>query len=508
MSGTKKPCPCGSGKPYEKCCGRRNICYSLDQVRWRHAGQALRRKLGEFADQPSFTWEAVHARDMYLGCIDQKLAQYYDEFVMERCFEWFIFDFYLSSGLTVIETFRQEYPYPLSDYENMLLKEWSRSRISLYEVNGVIPAEGLIIKDLLSHKELKVHDINAASEIRNGSILLIRVLKVGNEYEFSTSGLALPGWCKEPLLKRLHHDRQDYYNEKMKPNRGWGSYLKERAHKINAWVMEFGTSSTRCGNDSAGRRKVQNRITFNINNWQEALSLIKHSNSFVLIQELVDQSGVFQQAAAVWLGEPRRIKNGQEIGRPRLVLGNLILTPRSVTLITGSPELLSEGKELLRTLLIEFIGENLDEQSGSQSLTKDTIEDYPWPEPGYAVVAVCVREGLQEFGYNAKQQKGAMQLWFDYCIKERPSIRKTAVWAAAVIYAFARLEMEEGLKQQDLAGQYGVASSTISLRFRMLCQSLDLVAFDRRYSTKKPSLTGVRENNPLLTQRLLDNPRL
>jgi len=506
MSGTKKLCPCGSGKPHEKCCGKRRVCYSLDQARWRRAAQALRRKLGEFADQLSFAWDAVRARDMYLGCIDQKLIQYYDEFLMERCFEWFIFDFYLSSGLTVIETFRQEHLCPLSDYENVLLKEWSRSRISLYEINEVIPAEGLIIKDLLSCKELKVHDINAAAGIKKGSILLMRVLKVGSEYEFSTSGLALPGWCKEPLLKRLHQDRQDYYNKK-RYDGGWDAYLKERAHKINAWVMEFATSNARCGNDSAGKGKVQNKIIFDINNWQEALSFIKRSNSFILIQELRDQSGILQKAAAAWLDEPRWINNGQEIG-PRLVLGNLILTSRSVTLTTSSPELLAEGKELLRPLLKKFIGKGLGEASGLQALTGDAVEDYPWPEPGYAVVAICVREGLREFGYNAKQQKGAIQLWFDYCIKERPSIRKTAVWAAAVIYAFARLEMEDGLKQQDLAGQYGVASSTISLKFRMLCQSLDLVAFDRRYSTKNPSFTGTRENNSLLARRLLDNPRL
>ncbi|OPY58101.1 MAG: hypothetical protein A4E55_01184 [Pelotomaculum sp. PtaU1.Bin035] len=504
MPGTKKSCPCGSGRPYEKCCGVRKVYYSLDQVRWRHAGQELRRKLGEFADQPSFAWDAARAQDMYLGCIDQQLVVQDDDFTMERCFEWFIFDYYISSGLTIIETFWEDYPYPLSDYENILVKEWALSRISLYEVNGVIPAEGLIIKDLLSRKKLKVRDINAAADIKTGSILLMRVLKVGEEYEFSTSGLALPDWCKEPLLKRLQQDRRQYYNDKMTSIRGWGAYLKERAHKINAWVMEFGTSNPPCRSNFTER--MQYRTVFAINNWQELLEYLKKTDSFILIQDLRDRSGTFQQAVAAWLGEPR-LRNGSDESKKeglRRVLGSLTLMPRFVMITADSPGLLSQGKKFLMAKFKELVEESVDGFPCLWATPADVIEDYSWPAPGYAAVARRVREGFQSLGYSTKQQKGAMKLWLDFCSKEQPSVRNPAVWAAAVIYTFARLEMEEGLKQQDLAGQFGVAPSTVSIKFRLLCRSLDLVAFDRRYSTKKPPVKGRRKNEP----RLLDNPRL
>jgi len=128
-------------------------------------------------------------------------------------------------------------------------------------------------------------------------------------------------------------------------------------------------------------------------------------------------------------------------------------------------------------------------------------EKYSWPMPGYAIVAGSVQDGLQALGYTPKQQKGALKLWYDYCSKEHPAIRKTAVWTATVIYAFARLEMEKGLKQQELAGRYGVSSSTISSCFRLLCQALQLVTFDRRYSTKKPR-GGLQANSPLLKREI------
>jgi len=517
VPGTIKSCPCGSGKPYEKCCGENKVCCSLDQVRWRRAGQELRRKLGEFADQPSFAWDAARAQDMYLGCMDQRLMLHDDDFTMERCFEWFIFDFYISKGSTIIEKFREEYPHPLSNYENILVKEWARSRISLYEVHMVLPGKGLVIKDLLSRKKLMVHDINAAAEINAGSILLMRVLKVGMEYEFSTSGLALPDWCKEPLLKRLHQDRLDYYNNKMTVARGWGAYLKERSHKINAWVMELGTDNTWINNDSARMKREQYRIMFSLKDWRELLTLIKQSDAFIITQELWDRTGALERVSAAWLGESRWLSGkweekasvkgeaGGEIaggGRKnglRQVLGNIVLTPWSIMITTGSRRLLSLGKRLLITDFKEFIKESTNEiHSQADTPAEAVVETYPWPEQGYAMVAVSVREGLEARGYDVKQQRGAMKLWYDYCSKERPAIRKTAVWTAAVIYAFVRLEMEEELKQQDLAGQYGVASSTISLKFRLLCRSLELVNYDKRYSTKKPPLKGSRRHNLLI----------
>ena len=85
-----------------------------------------------------------------------------------------------------------------------------------------------------------MHDLNAAAEIDVGSILFMRVLKVGEEYEFSTSGLALPGEYGEQLLERLYRDRQEYYCEKNMEPRSWITYFKERAHVVNAIVMELG----------------------------------------------------------------------------------------------------------------------------------------------------------------------------------------------------------------------------------------------------------------------------
>lgn len=496
MPGTEKSCPCGSGKPFDRCCGRRKVFYSLDQVRWRRAGQDLRRSLSQFADQPALAWDATCAQDLYLGCLDQSLVDREDDFIMERCFEWFIFDYKLTSGRTVIETFRKEQSASLDERQALLLREWVHSRISLYEVTAVLPEEGITIKNMLDPGEVKISDINAPGEIEAGSVLLIRLLKVGNEYEFSTSGLALPAGYKEPLLKKLWQDREQYAGERRTNVRGWGPYLKDRAHMINAWIMSLGGPEPRPGRDSEEKKGVERRTVLPIASWREVLDAVKKEGCFGLIEETKDAAGIFRQATAAVLGKPYRSKDPEQAGKLsdpaanqssggakaflRPVIGNLILTPRFIIVSAGSPDRLSECNSLLRNLFQEIIVGEISHN------THGKVSNYSWADPRYSIVATAVRDGMQALGYSLNQQEYAVKMWFDFCSIERPSIRKASVWTAAVIYAFSRVESDSGLRQRDLADRYGLAPSTLSYRFRLLRKSLKLVANDRRYSTKKP----------------------
>lgn len=499
MPVNKESCPCGSGKPYQKCCGSRKVFYSLEQARWRRAGQDLRRNLSQFADQPVFSWDAARAQDLYLGCIDKRLIDSDDDFIMERCFEWFIFDYRLYSGQTIIETYRDEHRQSLSEHEAALLQKWAESCNSLYEVTGIIPEEGLMIKDILNRREVKVRDVNAALEIEPGSLLLMRVLEVGAEYEFSTSGLALPGRLKDPLLKKLQRDRLKFYREQKTRVQGWSDYLKERAHVINAWVMDLGIPNPGSGRDMLEKETTERMAILPITSWEEVLGCIKKTGQFRLIGETNDASGSFRQATAAILGESYRPRpredgtmpggEGTESGSVetdlRPVIGHLVLTTRFMIVTASTVDLLSDCKDLLKELFNKIIVNGIDNWHKSRYSSAPDDDIYAWPELGYAVVAVSIREGLKALGYSHKQQRGAIRLWFDYCSKERPVIRKAEVWSATVIYAFSWLERESGLKQQDLAKKYNVASSTISSRFRLIRRSLNLVACDKRYTAKQ-----------------------
>jgi len=480
MSDLEKLCPCGSKKLYFECCGANSDTVLLEQIRWRRAGRELRRKLGEYADQPSLSWDAARAQDLYLGTLIEKQILQDDDFTMERCFEWFIFDFRIAKGATLIERFHEEYGWNLDYWEKSLLEEWLKARISLYEVLEVHQGRGLLIKDLLFDKRVEVRDISAATEIKVGNILLIRILRVGEEYEFSTSGLALPNRCKDQIIKVITTDREHYNQKRSQPDLDWEGYLKDRSHKINTWVMETGMERADPRDKLPVLYKESHTIRFPLGDWRQVWNFLKNAADILVIWEARNQQGAFKQALVTWLGEKRGPAGLQPIR------GKFLLTTDCLMVMANSPKLLTLGRQYYFDHLLSLANppkEPVASISKKPEVEQSMAEAFSWPAPGYAAIAAEVRDGLEALGFDQKQQWGAMKLWYDYCTKEQPAIGATAAWTAAVIYAFTRLE-EDSLRQQDLAGQYGVSSSTISNRYMLLRRSLDLVAHDQRYSTK------------------------
>lgn len=397
----------------------------LDQIRWRKTGQLLRRKLGEFADRTAFFDEAAKAQELYLDSIASGFGDREDDFTMERCFEWFIFDYVMSWGRTLIEDFKGSQTF--SEMEKQLLENWSAARVSVYEVIHVVPGRCIVIRDLIQRDEFTVQDPSVADLVEVGTVLLMRVLKVGDEYEFSTSGLALPGFCKLPLMKKIQDDFNGYSRRKGIPHReAWHSYLRDMAHKINGWVMEIGINASM-------PRPVESSKT--------------------AVRTVV-----------------RNIRDKRKKDQP---------ANNEAKIVTDDPTDDLKGK----------------------------VRDMEWLQPSHGRVAGTISEYLGKIGYDRKQVRGAVQLWHDYCRLINPKLRKESVWAASVVYAVDRMEFSGKISQQELAHIFGVSASTISGNFRAICNTLGLMAYDRRYSTRKSPLEGLADSNPFLAS-ILENFRL
>lgn len=235
MSGGRLPCPCGSGKTYTQCCGKNTNVISLTQFRLCKVGLDLRRKLGDYVGRPEFARDATRAQDLYFRYLDANMDDFDDDFLMERYYEWFIFDFRLPDGDRIIDKFKRS--PSLSADEKMLLDDWSRAPNSLYEVKAVFPGK-LVLEDLFLRKQLVVTENNAVREINPGFILYMRILPVGEENEFSTSGLALPPSCRNILLKGLFIDASRFWEDE-NYTKDWYFYLRERSHIVNSMVMQL-----------------------------------------------------------------------------------------------------------------------------------------------------------------------------------------------------------------------------------------------------------------------------
>jgi hypothetical protein len=368
-----EPCSCGSGLNFGDCCAKKVV--TLEQLRWRTTARELKRKLGFFAQQPVFTEAAIWAQHLYLSGIAGSLFTLDSNFVGERCFEWFIFDFPVTGKETIIELFRKTAASELNDQETALLKRWSKAPNAFYEVKAV-GKQAVLVEDILTADRFCVRGFENVKEVVSGGILYLRLLWVGEEFEFSTTGLLLPQEAKETILSWLKEDYAVFKRLVGRKRASWPSYLRRRAHRIAAWVACLGSSSR------DGCIECENV-------WGERLDHLLFLLEEKILEELV--------------------RDCIRRERWKELFGEIIREAE-------------EGKS----------GKGKEKKSGS-------AEGFAWPRPEYAEVARLVVKDLKKRG-RVKEVNKALRLWYKFCVARGPVIRKVAAWAAAVVYTVARIE--------------------------------------------------------------------
>ncbi|MFZ5645298.1 MAG: hypothetical protein ACOY46_17135 [Bacillota bacterium] len=465
----------------------------LDQYRWRKAGQILRRKLGEFAVDSFFSNDISRAQQLYLVGLNPDIVDENEEMIMERCFEWFIFDYVTEGGMTPIEVMAEQKKLP--ENEQSLIEDWKNSRLSVFEVKGMDTRRGIRIKDLLQNREFWVSNFDFSGEIEEGSVIYMRVLRVGKEYEFSTGGFGLPPECGGPLLEKIRADAGRYSSKKGRGRFILNKYLRERAHIINTWVLDF---AHRIYNDGMDIEK---------DGCSPFIPGTQEKPSSKLAQHITDL--FLDDYYEKWIKEPSQTLDGK--------------TPKeSCKTVHGRAkveELLKELEEVerkrakkgephydinkVRSRLGLIKGDSIVKNSAFKDKDEEKEpfwETFRWPGKAHARIAFLVMDYFKSKNYSFDQMTGALKLWFDYCVKENPKVRKEQLWVAAVVYAFSRLECDSTVNQQGLAREFDISVSGLSEKFRSMCRSLDLMVLDRRYTSAKSPIEGLELSDPLLAK--------
>lgn len=468
--------------PGGKARGRRPArVFSLEQFRWRKAGQKLRQKLGELATDPIFSDEMTRAQQLYLVGIDPDLLSEDDEILTERYYEWFIFDYVMEGGETLIDL------YPsvsgASEMEKNLISEWSGSRMSVFEVCG-ISKKGLKIRDLILNRKLTVSNYAVNGKLEKGSVVFMRVLRVGNEYEFSTDGLALPPDCGRPLIKKIKADLGRYAARKKRDSFSLDSYLRDRAHRINAWFMDLAV------NPAAPEQKQE-----------------RPPMSSRIAQRITDL--FLDDYYEKWINQPVKALDGKtprescQTLHGRAKVENLLKELKKIEtnrIRKGEPHY---DINKVRTRLGLIPGDQAGRSGPGENRPRAEAqggESHQWSTRAQAEVALLIKRDLRTKDYSRERIEGALKLWSDYCKKQNPAIRKEKLWLAAVVYTLARLEFNGSVHQQGVAAEYGVSPSSLSGKYRSLCKSLDLAVFDRRYTSGKSPIKELELSDPLLAK--------
>ncbi len=416
---------------YRECCGRAKNVISLSQNKWRRSSEELRRKLGEFAEEIVFLKEAAAAQEVYFALIEEELTDIDEDMILERCFEWFLFDYPLSNGQTILELFQEVCGHKIVPQESLLLKAWQEARCDFYEVNYVLPGKGASLRNLMHKDDMWVRETGIKEDIVPGSILYVRVLKVGEEKEFSTSAIGLPEVLKAELVNWLEKDYKNWQHNGGNPRvADWPDYLRTQAHRINSYVVSLGLGLTTTGlflTEKAER------------------SLIPALKNFF-------QGDLLKQICATPAGREyleeltREVESAEEV---RQIRKKLAVGPGQ--LLTANDSSNCNGNGL-----------------------------WQWSNKVYAEIAVQIETGLVRLGYEESAIKEeALQLWYNYCCQEQPVLRKPQAWIAAVIYSVLNKKTPRVLSQHYLARMYGVSPSSVSGNFKRLRTRVNSQLFER-----------------------------
>ncbi len=440
--------------------------YDFQRPKLERVAQDLHDSLVDYAENECFAANLDAAFHIFFSEDALEILDPEEEAAFISFIEWFIYDYRLSpKGGRLIEHFWKERQGTFGPLEQQMLELWLSTTISLYEVYQV-KEDGIGAEDLFTGKRIWIADINMAAGVTLWSVLLCRLLPVGDTFQPSGAALEVPPMFKHDILRQTQADFRRWQRRDKKG--GWQAYLKERGYLLNTTIARLFAAGQE---ELFAQEEELNRRGGGLP--RAALGLSPDIREKLLRQ-------YYEEYFRQWPDTPHPGLRG--------------LTPRQYC---QSPAGRRRVRELLKEL--EFIEER-KKQAGEvhydisrlrQTLnlpSEELTSERPaikWPKPVHGRVAEELRQNLADAGYLRLQVENAVQLWADYCRLARPEVKKTQTWVAALEYTMARLELTAGVTQKELGRKYQVSAGTISSNFRAIWRTLGLESFDQRYTTQE-----------------------
>lgn len=101
--------------------------------------------------------------------------------------------------------------------------------------------------------------------------------------------------------------------------------------------------------------------------------------------------------------------------------------------------------------------------------TNITVNDLEWESEKHEEVAESFKNRMEKFEHNPTSISLGLYLWNKFCEERNPTIKKTVVYEAALVYLVEQLiPFGNTSTQKELSEEYGISSSSISSKYREL----------------------------------------
>ena len=407
--GRNDPCPCGSGKKYKKCCLNKDESKRSEKTSATPKEIELRDRLVSFSAKERYKKDFEKAYYLYWR------RPFREDLIMDEegeinfgfFLDWFIHDFTLRNGMTVIEEFYQERKEKLSEEEVSLLKYEMASHLSIYEVVSVTPEVGLRLKDLLINEEMDILEVKGSLMLVKWDVIFARVIKMGSVNKLSGMITLIPRRNREEILSSIQRTW-----EKVKKETGrmeWSDFMKSNAQLIHHLIEDRSVKEPIFVTEEHNKI-VSSKAVYEVKDFNSIRYRL--SKEFDFITDIEKEGKEIQWT---WLkrgkskdwegGEP---VEGSVILRSEMIrgkgelrwtsLGTVTLIPKRLELWCLSKERLERGKRRLQEILGDDITYRLDtyedmvkkamEGSGKTS----SIEEGEWPEKYETIFSTIMGE--------------------------------------------------------------------------------------------------------------------
>lgn len=369
--GRNDPCPCGSGKKYKKCCLNKDEIKRSERTSATPKEIELRDRLVSFSAKERYKKDLEKAYHLFCR------RPFKEPLILDKdgeinfgfFLDWFIHDFTLRNGMTVIEEFYQEKKGKLSEEEVSLMKCEMASYLSIYEVVSVTPEVGLRLKDLIINEEMDILEVKGSLMLVKWDVIFARVIKMGSVNKLSGMITVIPRGNKEEILSSIQRTWEKVKNETGRME--WSEFTKSNAHLIHHLIEDRSIKELTFVTEEHDR-VVSSKSVYEVKDFDSIRDRLSKEFDFIIDMEKdgkeIEWTWLKRGKSKDW--ERRDSVEGSIIFSSEMIrgkgelrwtsLGTVTLTPKKLELRCLSKERLERGKKRLQEILGDDITHRVD----------------------------------------------------------------------------------------------------------------------------------------------------